>query len=136
MTTAVDMVKADKFAEFLGIKVDDYAPGYAKVSIVTDERFLNGIGRIQGGATYTLADFAFALAVNAAADEMEGVACAVSMSTSATFLRAGKVGYMSAEAKEVSKNKTIGHYDVIVRDAEGETILVFNGVAYFKKQHK
>ena len=133
---AIDLVKQDKFAAFLGIEIEDYAPGYAKVSLKTDERFLNGIDRIQGGATYTMADFAFAVAVNAAADEMEGVACAVSMSTSATFLRAGEMGMLFAEAKEVSKNKTIGHYDVIVTNAAGEVILVFNGVAYFKKQRK
>ena len=133
---AVDLVKQDKFAAFLGIRIEEYAAGYARVSLKTDERFLNGIGRIQGGATYTLADFAFALAVNGAADEMEGIACAVSMSTSATFLRAGEIGIMYAEAKEVSKNKTIGHYDVIVTDEAGAVILVFNGVAYFKKQPK
>lgn len=133
---AMDLVRQDKFAIFLGIKIDECAPGYARVSLKTDERFLNGIDRIQGGATYTLADFAFALAVNGAADEMEGVVCAVSMSTAATFLRAGKIGMLYAEAKEVSKNKTIGHYDVIVTDGAGEVIMVFNGVAYFKRQRQ
>ncbi|MDR2080311.1 MAG: PaaI family thioesterase [Campylobacteraceae bacterium] len=132
---AVDLVKQDKFAIFLGIKILSVGGGRAKVSLECGEHCLNGIGRIQGGVTYTLADYAFALAVNSAADEMEGVACAVGMSTTATFLRAGKLGVFYAEAKEVSKNKTIGHYDVIVTDENGETIVIFNGVAYFKKSN-
>ncbi|MDR1614363.1 MAG: PaaI family thioesterase [Campylobacteraceae bacterium] len=130
---AVDLVRQDKFAIFLGIKIISVGNGCAKVSLECNEHCLNGIGRIQGGVTYTLADYAFALAVNSAADEMEGVACAVGMSTTATFLRAGKIGTFYAQAKEVSKNKTIGHYDVIVTDESGEVIVVFNGVAYFKK---
>ncbi|MDR2100416.1 MAG: PaaI family thioesterase [Campylobacteraceae bacterium] len=133
---AVDLVKQDKFAIFLGIKILEVGGGHAKVSLECGEHCLNGIGRIQGGVTYTLADYAFALAVNSAADEMEGVACAVGMSTTATFLRAGNPGIFYAEAKEVSKNKTIGHYDVIVSDEKGETVVVFNGVAYFKKDIK
>ncbi|MDR1460975.1 MAG: PaaI family thioesterase [Campylobacteraceae bacterium] len=133
---AVDLVKQDKFAIFLGIKILSVGGGSAKVSLECNEHCLNGIGRIQGGVTYTLADYAFALAVNSAADEMEGIACAVGMSTTATFLRAGKIGTFYAQAKEVSKNKTIGHYDVIVTDENNETIVVFNGVAYFKKDVK
>jgi acyl-CoA thioesterase len=133
---AVDLVKQDKFALFLGIHIEKVGGGSAKVSLKCGEHCLNGIGRIQGGVTYTLADYAFALAVNSAADEMDGIACAVGMSTTATFLRAGKIGTFYAEAKEVSKNKTIGHYDVIVTDESGEVVVVFNGVAYFKKETK
>lgn len=133
---AVDMVREDKFALFLGIKIDKCENGNAKVSLQCDERFLNGIGRIQGGAFYTLADFAFALAVNSSADNMESTACAVGISTTMTFLKAGKTGQFFAEAKEVSKNKTVGHYDVVVTDEKGEIYAVFNGVAYFKKEMK
>ena len=133
---AVDLVKQDKFALFLGIKIEECGNGRAKVSLKCGEHCLNGIGRIQGGVTYTLADYAFALAVNSAADEMEGVACAVGMSTTATFIKAGKTGVFYAEAKEISKNKTIGYYDVIVTDESGDIIVIFNGVAYFKKEIK
>ncbi|MDR0408647.1 MAG: PaaI family thioesterase [Campylobacteraceae bacterium] len=130
---AVDLVRQDKFAAFLGIKILSVGGGNARVSLECGEHCLNGIGRIQGGVTYTLADYAFALAVNSAADEMDGVECAVGMSTTATFLRAGKIGTFYAKAREISKNKTIGQYEVIVTDENGETVVVFNGVAYFKK---
>jgi acyl-CoA thioesterase len=130
---AVELVKQDKFAIYLGIEVLEVGGGAARVSLGCDERHMNGIGRIQGGVTYTLADYAFALAVNSRADELDGIACAVGMSTSATFLRAGEIGTFYATAREISRNKTIGHYEVIVTDENDQTIVVFGGVAYFKK---
>ena len=59
---------------------------------------LNGYRTVQGGAIFTLADFAFAAASNA-----HGTV-AVAINVSINFLKAGTTGTLQAEAREVARN--------------------------------
>ncbi|MGA2258345.1 MAG: PaaI family thioesterase, partial [Thermoguttaceae bacterium] len=53
----------DRFAAANGMKLVELRPGFAKTSLQVDDRHLNSIGTVHGGAIFTLADFAFGAAV-------------------------------------------------------------------------
>jgi acyl-CoA thioesterase len=53
----------DRFATSSGMRLVELRPGYAKTCLQVEERHLNSIGTVQGGAIFTLADFAFGAAV-------------------------------------------------------------------------
>ena len=56
---------ADKYAtELTGVVIEETAEDYAKCSMKLEARHRNAYGGIMGGAIYTLADFAFAVASN------------------------------------------------------------------------
>ena len=54
----------DYFAMGCGIQIDEVGEGTSKCSFEIETRHLNGGGIVQGGAIFTLADFAFAVAAN------------------------------------------------------------------------
>ncbi|HSQ40956.1 MAG TPA: PaaI family thioesterase, partial [Fibrobacteraceae bacterium] len=57
-------VTKDRFAKLLGIGILEAADGHSLVEMNIEEKHLNGVGVVQGGAIFTLADFAFAVASN------------------------------------------------------------------------
>lgn len=62
---AREFFKADIYAvDTTGIYIEEADLGYSKVSLKLDERHLNAAGNIMGGVYYTMADFAFGVAVN------------------------------------------------------------------------
>ncbi|MGZ4857695.1 MAG: PaaI family thioesterase, partial [Methanobacteriaceae archaeon] len=49
----------DRFAAYAGIEVIDISPGMAKTRMKVEDKHLNSIGTVHGGALFTLADFTF-----------------------------------------------------------------------------
>jgi acyl-CoA thioesterase len=92
------------------------------------EHHLNGYNTVQGGAIFTLADFAFAAASNS-----HGTV-AVGINVSISFLKAGTTGTLWAEARELSKNPKLATYTVEVRDDAGDLVAVFQGMVYRKNE--
>jgi acyl-CoA thioesterase len=86
----------------------------------------NGLDSVQGGAVFTLADFAFAAAANS-----HGT-IAVAINVSITFMKGAKEGTLWAEAREISKNPRLGSYTVDVKTDQGEMVAIFQGLAYRK----
>jgi acyl-CoA thioesterase len=120
--------KGDKFAERANIELLSVSPGQARAKMPLHPHHLNGYGTVQGGAIFTLADFAFAAASNS-----HGTV-AVAVNVSITFMKAGLAGTLWAEAKEVSKNFKLGSYTVEVKDDQGELVALFQGLAYRKSE--
>jgi acyl-CoA thioesterase len=119
----------DRFAFSNGMKVTEVKPGYAKSTMTIEERHLNGVDIIQGGALFTLADLAFAAASNA-----HGLV-AVALDASISFFRPGLVGdTLYAEAREVNITARTGRYQVDIKNSSGKLIAQFNGTAYRKKE--
>ena len=116
----------DRFAKHAGIELIEYTPGNAQASMLITEAHLNGIDLVQGGAIFTLADFAFAVAVNSRGN------IAVAVTTSITFLKAASQGTLTATAEEISLSNRLGTYRVTVTDEHDEIIAVFQGTAYRK----
>ena len=58
------MERNDRLARLLGMRLEQVAPGHFRVSMEVTGDMLNAVGLTHGGATYSLADFAFAVASN------------------------------------------------------------------------
>ena len=120
-------LKNDRFAALANVELLTVSPGQATAKMVLHPHHLNGLKTIQGGAIFTLADFAFAAACNS-----HGT-MAVALNVSITFMKAAVTGTLWAEAREVSKNFKVGSYVVEVKDDQGDLVATFQGLAYRKK---
>lgn len=116
----------DRFARLLGIRVEELRAGYARASLAVEERLFNGVDILQGGAVFTLADYAFALAGNT----HETVA--VGIESSISFLKPIRGGTLFAEAEEISLSKSLGSYVVRITDENGDLAALFYGRAFFR----
>jgi len=103
----------DKFARHCGIVLDQVGTGTSKVSMLIEPHHLNGARTVHGGAIFTLADFAFAVASNSHGTLAMGI------TTSVSFVKAAKEGTLYAEAKELSRNAKLATYLVQVTDDTG-----------------
>jgi acyl-CoA thioesterase len=122
-----EFFKGDRFAARNDIELVDAGHGRAVAKMTVHPHHWNGLGTVQGGAIFTLADFAFAVASNS-----HGTA-AVALNVSITFMKATSAGTLRAEAREISKNAKVGVYAVDVRDDDGDLVAQFQGLAYRKK---
>ena len=128
MHTIHQMFEKDQFARLAGIELASLAPGCATARMPLNPSHLNGVGSVQGGAIFTLADFAFAAAANS-----HGTV-AVAINVSITFVKAVSKGTLTAEAREVALNPKLGSYTVHVFDDSRAVVAIFQGLAYRKKE--
>ncbi|MEJ2492436.1 MAG: PaaI family thioesterase [Desulfuromonadales bacterium] len=84
----------DKFAQHCGIELLDVQPGWAKTSMKIKPYHINGAKTVHGGAIFTLADFAFAVASNSHGSLAMGI------NTSVHFVKAATKGTLYAEARD------------------------------------
>lgn len=126
MQALKEFFKRDQFARHCGIELETVAPGHAVARMPVHPHHLNGIGTVQGGAIFTLADFAFAAASNS-----HGT-IAVAVNVSITFMKAVSAGALIAEAREVSTNSKLGTYTVTITNEKSEIVAHFQGLAYRK----
>jgi acyl-CoA thioesterase len=123
-----DLFARDRYAAHSGIELVSVAPGQATARMVIQPCHLNGFGTVQGGAIFTLADFAFAAASNA-----QGQA-AVAINVSISFMTAARTGTLTANARELSKNSKTGAYTVDIVDDQGRMVAVFQGLVFRKRE--
>ena len=127
-TSVRDCLAKDQFAAHCGIELLAIEPGRARARMILQPHHLNGLGIVQGGAIFTLADFAFAAASNS-----HGTV-AVAINVTISFLRSLQTGVLIAEASETSKNSKLGTYDVRVTSERGELVATFHGMVYRKTE--
>jgi len=118
----------DLYAQHSGIELVSVSSGHAVARMPIRPYHFNAVGRVQGGAIFTLADLAFAAASNSHGQ------VAVSINTSITFMGAASSGTLHAEARELTSNPRLGSYTVNVTDDDGALIAVFQGLVYRKNQ--
>lgn len=116
----------DRYADLSGIEIVEVGDGRAKARMTVAERHLNGVDIVHGGAIFTLADLAFAVASNS-----HGTV-AVAVNANVSFLKAVRSGTLSAEAVEVSRHPRLGSYTVTVTDDQGDIVAIFQGMVYRK----
>jgi acyl-CoA thioesterase len=118
------MKATDSFRELLGIKIVEVKENYAKMSMKVTKAHTNFLGATHGGAIFTLADCAFAEAVNF------GDTRAVAVQVSINFLKPSSEGdVLTAEASKVSEGKTFALYNITV-SKEDKLVALFSGLAY------
>ena len=118
----------DHFAKHVGLELLTVELGHACARMPIQRCHLNGLGGVQGGAIFTLADFAFAAAANSHGQ------VAVAVNVSINFMKAVSAGVLTATAREVALNPKLGTYTVDVTDESGQLVAVFQGLAYRKKE--
>jgi len=128
MKTITEFFHSDQFVHHCGIELVSHQPGHAVARLAVQPLHLNALGIVQGGAIFTLADYAFGVASNG-----HGTA-AVGINVSITYLKATTSGTLTAEARELSLNPKLGSYTVNVTDESGALVAIFQGLAYRKKQ--
>lgn len=117
----------DKFARHCGIELLEVGSGWAKARMRIEPHHLNGARTVHGGAIFTLADFAFAVASNSHGQLAMGI------NTSVSFVKAATQGSLYAEAREQSKNPKLAAYSVLISDDAGDTVAIFQGMVYRKQ---
>ncbi|MDD2556416.1 MAG: PaaI family thioesterase [Syntrophaceticus sp.] len=120
-------MKNDRFAALAGIELVKVEPGYALAKMNIEEKHLNGVNIVQGGATFTLADYAFAAASNAYGQVALGI------NASINYFQAPKGEVLFAEATELHASRRLANYNVDIYDENKELIARFTGTVYKKK---
>ena len=107
----------DRFAtEAAGAMVEAAEDGFARCSLNIQPVHRNAMGAVMGGAIFTLADFAFAVASNCAGTPV------VSLNSQITYLSTAKGERLIAEAKRVRKGRSTGYYRITVSDELGTMV--------------
>ncbi len=122
------LLAQDRFAAHAGITLEHVEPGHARARLRIGPEHLNGVGIVQGGAVFTLADFAFAAAANSSGSG------AVAIDVSISFLKAVTGGELVAEAREEAAAGRIGTSLVRVTDERGQLVALFKGTAYRRRE--
>ncbi len=116
----------DRFATENGAVIEEIGDGYAKCSMQIEDRHRNALGAVMGGASFTLADFAFAVAANWQNPGM------VSLSSNITYLGVAKGVQLIAEANCVKSGRTTSYYRVDVQDELGNAVAAVTTTGYRK----
>ncbi|MDR2692464.1 MAG: PaaI family thioesterase [Dysgonamonadaceae bacterium] len=124
--TIREFFKDDRYAALSGIELLEAEPGRAKTKMEIRNMHLNAGNVVQGGAIFTLADLAFAAAVNACGN------LAMSIETSIRYFKSIDAGTLYAEAKIVHLHKKLATFEVIVTNEAEELIALFTATAYRK----
>ena len=128
MTMISDFIERDHFAKHLGVEITEHSAGRAKASMELKTHHLNSAGTVHGGAVFSLADAVFSVASNS-----HGT-LALAINVSISFFKAVKTGVLIAEAEEISINPKLATYLITVRDGKDNTIALFQGTVYRKKE--
>ncbi len=124
------MREHDRMAAWLHVEMLGVKPGYAKIGMTVREDMLNAAGVCQGGALFSFADFAFAVASNSHGP------LALALSGTINFIRPACSGdRLVAEAEELQRSKKTGFYRVTVtRETDSKLMALFSGNVFVKDE--
>lgn len=108
--------KEDKFAVGIGIKIEQAKKDYALCSLKIEDRHLNAAGRVQGGVSFTLGDFTFAVAANSCGKNT------VSLDSTISHTKPAKGKMLYAEATKMTSTRHVAFYQVRVYDELGTDV--------------
>lgn len=122
---AAEMRRRDRVAEWLGIVLEEIAPGRARMTMRVRPEMVNTHGVCHGGLIFTLADTAFGYACNS--HNLNTVAAGASIE----FIAPARLGdALTAVAQERALTGRTGVYDVEVTDGQGRRIALFRGKSH------
>jgi len=123
------MLKADRFTEWMGLKIDEINLGYCKLHYTIREEMLNGFDQVHGGILFSAADSAFAFACNSHGR------ITVALDVSITFTRPARAGdLLTVEAREIHLSNKTGVYDIRTTDKDQNLVCLFKGTSYRTSQ--
>ena len=125
--TLKEYLSGDRFAQAAGIRITTIREGYARAEMPVTPVVLNASGWVQGGAIFTLADLAFACAVNTH-DRLT-----VSVNSNLAFFKSARQGAtLYAEAQELINHHRLPYAQVRITDDAGDLVALFTSSGYRK----
>ena len=121
---AREYFKGDTFAVVNGMHIDEVGEDSSVCSMTLREDHKNAYGGVMGGVTFTLADFAFAVASN----QIHNVS--VAQNVSMNYLSMVKGDRLIARAQCIKNGKSTSVINVNVSDDTGRLIAQFVGTAF------
>ena len=113
-----DMNNAPYF-RLLDIKVEELAEGYARLTVPVEERMNSRLGALHGGVLSSIADSAVAMALFTVVQPDEKP---VTVELNVNYLRPSGGDRITAEARIISKGRTLAVGDVDITDKAGRLI--------------
>lgn len=105
------MLLTDHFTKWMNMELLEVNDGYSKIKMVVTKEMLNAFGIAHGGATFSLADSAFAYACNYAGK------VTVALDISVSYPKAAKENdVLIAEAKQINKTNRTALYLIEVKN--------------------
>lgn len=118
---------ADRFAtDACGCVVVEASKGHAVCEFTIEEEHRNAQGGVMGGAIFTLADFALAIACNIGEEPTVSVAHGVE------FMSAAKGKRLIATAEVDKSGRSLGFYTVEVEDELGTKVAKMTSTCFRK----
>ena len=121
-----ELYKNDQFATNAGCRIVEADINKVICELPISEGLLNAHGAVMGGAIFTLADFAFAVASN-----LSGVP-SVAIESNIRFYAASRGTKLIATCTTDRDGRNLGHYTVEVRDDLDKKIAGYTAVAFHK----
>lgn len=119
------LMGADAFSQWLGIEILEARDGHSVVRMRVRDDMVNGFGTSHGGIVFSLADSAFAFAINAGGFLSVAIDCFVSFPVA---VRPGDV--LTATATEDSSSNKLAFCVVTVRNQHDEIVGHFRGTGF------
>lgn len=120
---ATEFFKLDRFAsEEMGIVIDEVADGFSRVSMTVRDIHRAAHGGVMGGALFTLADFAFAVACNTP----ESIT--VTVSSNISFMSGAKSDELTAVCRRVKNGKRVCFCETEITDSIGTLVATVSAV--------
>ena len=124
-----EQAAAQGIARYLGLELEEVAPGQARVGMTCTPEMTNILGMVHGSAVFALIDEAFQAAVNAHGN------VAVALNMNLTFHAAPKVGErLTAVTRELHAGRRTATYFIEVTNAQGGLVASCQALAYRKDQ--
>ncbi len=120
------LYKKDRFATHAGCNILEADSDKVVCEMEIRDDLLNAQGGVMGGAIFTLADLAFAVAAN-----LSGVPT-VAVESHIRFYSATKGTKLIATCTADKEGRHLGHYTVEVTDDVGKKIAGYTAVAFHK----
>jgi uncharacterized protein (TIGR00369 family) len=103
----------------LGMRLEKYGGGAARVSLEVGKKFHNPMGTLHGGIMTDLADACMGIATITTLGDDESFS---TLELKMNFLRPVFEGKIVADAKVLHRGKTIAMAEVVVRNEEGKDV--------------
>ena len=122
--------KKDRFADMLGIEIDSITTSTVVCSMDIGTQHLNAANKVQGGATFSLADFTFAVACNYSDLSAGKNTVTVGQSCNIVFFKPATGKKLTAKSSCLQKGRKLSVYRVMVTDDNGVEVAEMTGNAY------
>lgn len=122
-----EIFKGDRFADEMGAEILEARQGFSRCALTITNHHKNAAGGVMGGALFTLADFAFAVAANY--EQMS----TVSLTSQITFLSRAKGTRLEAVASCVKSGRNTCYYLIDIIDDLGTKVAQVTTTGFISK---